>query len=154
MRATDLHIPTVLDLSISHWLRSQGGRRPTSPSGGTLYDRAPEAAYAPQAPLLSPLLTTSPLSPRRSTPLDPRLHSDYPTSTELQQTLLPSRRSRRHRHRANTRERPETEGQDPQTRPAPKATLNFARNSICALPLYVPLLLELSSTETYGDYCV
>ena len=60
MRATVLHIPTEPCRSLYHWPRSQGGRRRTSPSGGTWTDRASEAAYAPQAPRLSPRLTPRP----------------------------------------------------------------------------------------------
>lgn len=59
MRATVLHIPTESPYRRSDWLRSQGGRRRTSPSGGTWRDRASEATYAPQAPLLSPLSFSS-----------------------------------------------------------------------------------------------
>ena len=60
MRATVLHIPTEPCRSLYHWPWSQGGRRRTSPSGGTWTDRASEAAYAPQAPRLSPRLTPRP----------------------------------------------------------------------------------------------
>lgn len=60
MRATLLHIPTLPSRSRCHWPRAQGGRRRTSPSGGTWPGRASEAAYAPQAPLLPPRPTPRP----------------------------------------------------------------------------------------------
>ena len=114
MRATVLHIPTEPCRSLYHWPRSQGGRRRTSPSGGTWTDRASEAAYAPQAPRLSPRLTPRPSVhtiglPTTSAAATAAAAAAAAAAAELREpplsTTFASRRSRSNRRRHRRRHR-------------------------------------------------